>query len=44
MVNSEVLEVFYTADNETVEESVQKVLDKIEELGYIKPIKIFDPL
>ena len=44
MVNSEVHEVFCNADNETVEKSVQKVLDKMEELGYIKPIKIFDPL
>ena len=37
-------EVICNTDDETVEESVQKVLDKMEELGYIKPIKIFDPL
>lgn len=37
-------EVVCNTDDETVEESVQKVLDKMEELGYIKPIKIFDPL
>ncbi|MCE7739966.1 MAG: sulfate adenylyltransferase [Candidatus Heimdallarchaeota archaeon] len=37
-------EVVCNTDDETVEESVQKVLDKMEELGYIKPIKIYDPL
>ena len=33
-------EVICETDKETVEESVQKVLDKLEELGYIKPIRL----
>jgi sulfate adenylyltransferase len=33
-------EVICSTDDETVEESVQKVLDKLEELGYIEPIKL----
>lgn len=36
-------EVVCNTDDETVEESVQKVLDKMEELGIIKPIKVYDP-
>lgn len=36
-------EVICNTDDETIEESVQKVLDKMEELGYIKPIKVYEP-
>ncbi len=37
-------EVICETDKETVEESVQKVLDKMEELGYIEPIKVQEPI
>ncbi len=37
-------EVVCETDKETVEESVQKVLDKIVELGYIEPIKVKEPI
>ncbi|MHA1408320.1 MAG: hypothetical protein ACTSSG_13195 [Candidatus Heimdallarchaeaceae archaeon] len=37
-------EVICETDKETVEESVQKVLDKMEELGYIEPIKVHEPI
>ena len=37
-------EVTCETDKETVEESVQKVLDKLEELGYIEPIKLQEPI
>ena len=36
-------EVICNTDEETVEESVQKVLDKMVELGYIQPNKVYDP-
>jgi adenylylsulfate kinase len=37
-------EVVCNTDEESVEESVQKVLDKMEELGYIQPIKLYEPI
>ena len=33
-------EVVCETDKESIEESVQKVLDKLEELGYIEPIRL----
>ncbi len=36
-------EVICETDKESIEESVQKVLDTMEQLGYIQPIKVYDP-
>ena len=37
-------EVVCETDKESIEESVQKVLDTMEQLGYIQPIKIYEPI
>jgi adenylylsulfate kinase len=37
-------EVTCETDKETIQESVQKVLDRLEELGYIEPIKLQEPI
>ncbi len=37
-------EVTCETDKETVEESVQKVLDKLVELGYVQPLKLKEPI
>ncbi len=37
-------EVVCNTDEESIEESVQKVLDKMEQLGYIQPIKVYEPI